>query len=246
MSGEVTRDQNDTAVLRSFLEEPLHTSDSILARFAGLPGAQIFGDSPERFVYVPGSRTDRVVLVAHADTVWQGYRRIETALAFDEAGGFFHSLSPRYGLGADDRAGCAILWLLRDMGHSLLITDGEEQGLLGSEALVSWQMEILEELNAHRFMVQFDRCNGRDFKCYGVGTPAFRQYVGDQTGYTEPNRTSRTDIVALCRSITGVNLSVGYRDEHTPRERLYLAEWLDTLRMCRSWLGQRGLPRFVL
>lgn len=235
----------DTAVLRSFLEEPLHTSDGILGRFASMPGAYTFGDSPERFVYVPGYRKDRVVLVAHADTVWHGHRQIATALAFEEDGGYFHSLSPRYGLGADDRAGCAILWLLKDLGHSLLITDGEEQGLLGTESLIAWQPEVLEELNRHGFMVQFDRRNGRDFKCYDVGTQAFRQYVGRQTGYTEPDRNSRTDIVSLCRRITGVNLSVGYRDEHTPRERLYLAEWLGTLNRCRSWLGGPDLPRFL-
>ena len=32
------------------------------------------------------------------------------------------------GIGADDRAGCAILWLLKDSGHSLLVTNGEEIG----------------------------------------------------------------------------------------------------------------------
>jgi hypothetical protein len=35
-------------------------------------------------------------------------------------------------LGADDRAGLAILWLLRDLGHSLMVTDLEEHGRMGS------------------------------------------------------------------------------------------------------------------
>ena len=237
--------EDEVTVLTSFLLEPLHTANGVLSRFSGLPGAVDAGDSPERFVYVPGSRSNRVVRVAHADTVWYGSKRVTSSLAFNGDDGYFYSDSIRYGLGADDRAGCAILWLMRLTGHSLLITDGEEQGLLGTESLLSWYPELSEELNSHQFMVQFDRGNGRDFKCYDVGTQSFRRYVAEKTGYTEPNRHSRTDIVALCQQIAGVNLSVGYRNEHTPDERLYLGEWLHTLGVCRQWLNEPYLPRFV-
>ncbi len=236
----------DLECLQEFLQEPLHTAEGVLARFAALPGAMAAGTAPARFVYVPGVRADRVVLVAHADTVWQGRAPVIATPCLDEEAGCFYSLSNRHGLGADDRAGCAILWLLRHLGHSLLVTDGEEQGLLGSEALVYDYPEVLAELNRHAFMVQFDRGCGGDFKCYDVGTPAFRRYIGEETGYSEPDRRSRTDIVALCRQVPGVNLSVGYYGEHTARERLDIGEWRHTLAVCRRWLAQTPLPAFRL
>ena len=66
------------------------------------------------------------------------------------------------------------------------------------------------------------------------------------TGYSEPDRRSRTDIVALCRQVPGVNLSVGYYGEHTARERLDIREWRHTLAVCRRWLAQTPLPAFRL
>lgn len=51
-------------------------------------------------------------------------------------------------LGADDRAGCAIIWLLRNLGHGILITDDEEQGSLSVEEMARTNPELLEELNS--------------------------------------------------------------------------------------------------
>jgi hypothetical protein len=44
--------------------------DSVLDKFMNLKGAYTDGLGQERFVYVEGDRDDRVLLVAHADTVW--------------------------------------------------------------------------------------------------------------------------------------------------------------------------------
>ena len=33
--------------------------------------------------------------------------------------------SEKYGIGADVRAGCAILWLLKDLGHHIIVCDYE-------------------------------------------------------------------------------------------------------------------------
>jgi hypothetical protein len=63
--------------------------------------------------------------------------------------GVFQSANRIRGIGADDRAGCAILWLLKDLGHSLLITDGEEKGGIGSKWLMNdtENADIAEEIN---------------------------------------------------------------------------------------------------
>ncbi len=226
------------------------SSDSVLGFFGTLDGAVCRGTSPARFVYIPGNRPDRVLLVAHADTVWEGPSAYTMKNEFVEEVGIYrpNGSEPKRGLGADDRAGCAILWVLRNMGHSLLITDGEEQGRLGSRFLMEdpANRDIAEEINnTHGFAVQFDRRNASDFKCYDVGTDEFRVYVAKMTGYTEPDRSSFTDITTICRRIPGVNLSVGYYKEHTLDEYLVLEEWLHTIDVAREWLS-KPLPRFLL
>ncbi len=196
------------------------------------------GEGRRQFLYRPGTRNDRVLLVAHADTVWESGRQeiaSENGIIRNRKGG----------LGADDRAGCAVVWLLRDLGHSLLIVDGEESGRQGSRWLMEANADIGNEINdTHNFVIEFDRRNGRDYKCYDVGTPEFRHYIEAVTGYSEPDRHSYTDIGILCREIPGANLSVGYRNEHTEQECLVVEEWRHTLDLCGTWLGGPGLPRF--
>jgi hypothetical protein len=151
------------------------------------------------------------------------------------------------GLGADDRAGCALLWLLRESGHSLLLTDGEEKGRLGAKWLMEENSDLADEINRnHQFMVEFDRGNENDFKCYGVGTPDFREYIENTLQCREPDRTSYTDIVTLCRDITGVNLSLGYYNWHRTDETIVPAKWKAALDKYRQWLCREDLPKFDL
>ena len=199
------------------------------------------GGEKEGFVYVPGTRENAVLLVAHADTAADERSRI----AIEENSRVIFN---RYGiLGADDRAGCAMLWLLRELGHGLLVTDGEEMGGIGTAFLATAFPELYDELNCrYNFMIQIDRRGGNDFKCYNVGTDEFRAYVAEKTGFAEPNRSSFTDIVGLCRDVCGANLSCGYHDEHTAMEYLVKQEWHHTLTLLRRWLSEPGLPAFPL
>lgn len=240
---------NDLKILKEFLEIPINSSDGVFDRFKELLGSIVRGEGKERFLYIPGKRKNKVLLVAHADTFWDSHYLdgsvYEQKLIFKN--NIIQSGSTDCGIGADDRAGCAILWILKDLGHSLLITDGEEHGSIGSEWLMNEpeNRDIADLINQdHQFIVQFDRRNGKDFKCYSVGTDDFRAYISEKTGYTEPDRSSGTDIVALCRDITGVNLSVGYHYEHSEDEYLDLKEWHNTLNLCRKWLTEEELPRF--
>ncbi len=218
-------------------------------RFLEIPGAIYRGEGLERFLYVRGSRSNKVLLVAHADTVWDreyGYDPGRTHKIKIEDGNI-RAVNEEFGLGADDRAGCAMLWPLKDLGHSLLVTNGEEKGQLGSSWLMDDNKDIAEEINQdHQFVIQLDRCNGKDFKCYDVGTDEFRYYVAEKTGYSQPKPGSSTNIRTLCRDITGVNLSVGYHNEHHENEYLSLAEWGHTLDVVKEWLSERILERFDL
>ena len=221
--------------------------DNVFKKFSDWAGNKAIdrGTGDEHFLYIPGTRKDRVVLVAHADTVFN----LETdiiKLAYDESRQMFFSDSPKTGIGADDRAGCAILWELKNIGHSILIIGCEEKGLT-SPWLMKEHKDIADELNKHQFVVQFDRCNATDYKCYNVGSDEFRGYVEDEMlGFSEPNKYSYTDIKTLCRDICGVNLSVGYYNEHTSYEYLLMGWWKNTLNMARKWLTKKNLPYFKL
>ena len=122
--------------LLEFLSLPISDSKPVMKLFESLPGAIAHYDGGKRnFVYVPGTRKDRVLLVAHADTVWhKEYGNPQDAKVTYE-NGVYASTDPNCGIGADDRAGCAMLWALRDCGHSLLVVDGEEKGKHGAKYL---------------------------------------------------------------------------------------------------------------
>ena len=238
----------DQWTLERMLDMPISSSDSIFALFRTLPGAiEAHGEGKQGYLYVPGTRKDRCVLVAHADTVFDlayDQEPVEQTIVFED--GFYRGTNPACSIGADDRAGCAMLWLLRNSGHSLLLLDGEEHGQIGSHFLKESNPELFAEINAHTFMVQLDRQNGSDYKTYQLPVPrAFVDFVERETGYTLSESTGRTDIQVLCENVSGVNLSVGFYDEHKPTERLCLEEWEHTLAVVRTMIA-KPLSRYPL
>ncbi len=212
------------------------SSEAVIGRFDNLSRARMVGKPA--CVYVSGTRADRVLLVAHADTVFPGSRaKLQN--------GCYVSAIPGLGIGADDRSGCAIIWKLRALGHSLLITDGEEAGSLGARSLAS-DCDLMAELNSHQFAIEFDRRGANDLVFYDVGSIPFRQWCqASFPGYREAKGTF-TDICVLCRNICGVNISCGYYEPHRPQERLSLKDWRRTLKAAERVLSARGLPRFEL
>jgi len=237
-------------ILKHFLEYPIWTSKPIFEKFKTIDTA-IFKEqnekSKQRFLFIEGKCENKVVLIAHADTFFDefyGYAQQDHFVEIqDNCFVGKTDVGERIALGADDRAGCAILWALRNSGHSILITDGEEQGRIGSNWLMDENSDIAKIINNHQFMIQFDRRNGTDFKCYDVGSDEFREFISSKTGYSEPDRRSYTDICTLCRNICGVNLSIGYYDEHSYQERINISEWLYTLKLMKEFL-QDDLPGF--
>jgi hypothetical protein len=319
-------------VLEKFL---MMYPDEVLATFASLPGAVVDKD----YIYVPGTREDRVLLVAHADTVankppdwieWQGNlltghwkyvakpvskptpkadstpssglsKHELTVMASIAAGqpteltkGISTCLTPlnsdlppthafadgkpetngksmvnrfleeeeweypnsstsagdRWSyyekcLGADDRAGIAILWLMRRSGHSLLITDHEETGGRGARRAA---YDLVEDLADHRFAMQIDRRYDQEMVFYDCSTPEFEAYMQEQTGGYRIGNGSFTDIAILCPAagICGVNLSAGYWNEHSSEEMLSYDAWLRTYKVVQRMLWRASHPQFIL
>ena len=225
--------------LKMFLKCGLSSPDEIFEKFLTLENAKSYETNGTiDCVYVPGTRSDRVLLVAHADTVFTIYPDNEKQHEFfiDE-GDIYRSLEDDAGIGADDRAGCAILWLLKDLGHSLLITNNEEIGSVGAQNIRDYHKELFEELNNHQYMIEFDRRDSCDYKVYDIPvTEDFKRFIEINTGYKEADRHFSTDIKILCDKICGVNLSIGYYYEHTEWENLKFHEWEKTLHMARKML----------
>lgn len=234
--------------LESFLNIPIDDGSEIFGRFAVLPGAQVhWGKKPlERFVFIPGTREDRVVLVAHADTVWDmayGNPNRTTAVYQD---GVFRSTNPQCGIGADDRAGCAMLWALRHTGHSLLVVDGEERGKVGANYLRRRHRKLFRQLNAHRYMMELDwQGTGGCLFNQVPDTEIFKQYITQTLGFRDDRKRGGSDLQALCRKICGVNVGIGYQDFHRPEETLDVAQWENTYRQLEKFL-QRPQPKFAI
>ena len=237
----MTSDPLDT--LRFFLSMPLNATP-VLEHFAAMPQSQFhdFGGQ-ERFVYIPPTRQKPVLLVAHADT----FAKTDCPTELSEDDDTIRNADSNQILGADDRAGCAVVSILGPMlGHGMLILDGEEDGQIGARALIKRCGAIADELQSRcQFMVEFDRRESRNFKCYDVGTNEFREYVSMKTGFRDDGRSAYTDICTLARDICGVNLATGFYGEHRAGEYLQKSDWLETLNLSLGWLGESDLPKFL-
>jgi len=255
---------DEEKVLREFLEMPLENTNAVFKKFLDLkmPGT-IYKQGEENFqefLYIPGTRSDRVLLVAHADTYWDsrwhgnngaGHQPLkELRIDLEQAGHTVYrneqGKQSGCGLGADDRAGCAMLYLLRETGHSILVTNGEEPGKVGSKWLRENHPIVIGKINNdHQFVVQLDRHGSENFVHYGKATDAFEKHVKEEMKY-DPERGSSSDIAILCDTVCGVNLSIGYYNEHSSAEYLKQDDWKKTLDRCRTWLKKKEtpLPRF--
>lgn len=211
-------------VLEYFLKRDITETEEILNIFGNMKGA-VRGKALTGYpyVFIPGKSDNKVLLVAHCDTVWEG-KNCNQKLKYKH--GIYYSGKNNVGIGADDRAGLAMLYLLRKSGHSLLITTGEEKGMKCANYLSEEEYKMINE---HNFIIQLDKCGSEEFKCYHVGSEEFIDYIKERTGFNYIKPFSYTDVVALCKTICGVNMSVGYYNEHTPKECLVYKDWLKTL-----------------
>ena len=171
-----------------------------------------------------------IALVAHMDTV---FKLPPDDIYYDERKNVMWSPD---GLGADDRAGVyAIVTLIREgfKPHIIFTTD-EEMGAIGASLLAKLDCPFAE----CKYIIQLDRRGSNDCVFYDCENQAFVDYV-EQFGF-EWNYGTFTDISRLCPAwgIAGVNLSVGYRDEHSTSEVLFVGQLLSTIAKVRKMLQQ--------
>jgi hypothetical protein len=177
-------------------------------------------------------------LVAHMDTVHE--KPVED-LFYDREKGVLWS--PQ-GLGADDRAGIfAIIQIIKSglKPHIILTTD-EEYGGIGASALVElFDEHPFEDL---KYLIELDRRGTNDCVFYDCYNAEFTDYI-EKFGFVE-NWGTFSDISILCPvwQICGVNLSVGYMNEHSYSEILCINPLFDTIKKVKVMLQQKDIPTF--
>lgn len=190
----------------------------------------------KEYVYAIGNIP--IALVAHLDTV---YVAPPKRIFHDQKQNIMWSPE---GIGADDRAGVfAIIKLLRQglRPHVILTTD-EEIGALGAQALA----KLPNPFPDLRYIIQLDRRGSNDCVFYGCNNQEFVKYI-ESFGFVEAYGTF-TDISILCPSwgVAGVNLSIGYIDEHSIAETLYVNSMLYTIEKVGQMLKEKKdtIPHF--
>ena len=163
-----------------------------------------------------------ITLVAHLDTV---FSKPPSEIFYDINKNVIWGVG---GLGADDRAGVyAILKLINSIKkpHIIFTTD-EEKGSIGAKQLVN---DVPTPFADMRYIVELDRQGSKDCVFYQCDNPDFTNYISS-FGFEE-NFGTFSDISEICPAweIAGVNLSIGYKDEHSLIERLYIDDMFNTI-----------------
>lgn len=170
-----------------------------------------------------------VALVAHLDTVFTAppenifYDRVKNVM-----------WSPD-GLGADDRAGVYAIVQLIKRGYrpTVIFTTDEEKGALGAEKLIKDHPEPVVGL---KYIIQLDRRGSNDCVFYDCENPLFEEYVETFDFVTTFGSFSDISVICPAWKVAGVNLSIGYVDEHSYSELLYVGNMLSTINKVEKML----------
>lgn len=170
-----------------------------------------------------------VALCAHMDTIFD---HPPTEIFWDKEQ---QVILGNYGLGADDRVGIYAIMNLLSAGYrpTIILTTDEESGNIGAQVIIRLITKVPIEL---KYIIQLDRRGEKDCVFYDCWNEEFMDYVIN-FGF-DINFGSYSDISSICPAwgVAGVNLSIGYKDEHTFRERLYVNHMLATIEKVKSML----------
>ncbi|PIC80931.1 peptidase M28 [Sporosarcina sp. P18a] len=189
-----------------------------------------------------GSGKGRVILVnAHLDIVRElipGRQILKTDGVWSSSEGI---------LGADDRAGIAILLQISKYLHTsrftgtvkYILTVEEETGLIGASEVDSAFLEnvdaafVLDRRGSGDIVTS---CAGMEYFCtksFGIAIEEIAVISDAGEWKCTPGGSSDTRIWAAA-GIQSVNLSVGYRNEHTNSESLHVGDCYNTVTLLKS------------
>ena len=177
-----------------------------------------------------------VILVAHMDTVFKAPKYVD----YDIKKGI---MSAKTGLGADDRAGIYSILNIVESGYkpSILFLEDEEVGCIGAKWFIT--NKLAKSLKGN-FFIELDRKGKDDVVYYDCINRDFSDYI-ESFGF-KPQYGAYSDISVICPSfdLAGVNLSIGYYDQHTPNETLNINEMENTIEKVKNILDQPNDIRY--
>lgn len=183
--------------------------------------------------YIAAHGSIPVLLIAHLDTVFEEehkhYEKIQ--IFHDKEKGVMWSPD---GLGADDRAGVAMILALLDntnLRPHIIFTTNEETDADG--AITVAKSQPFKDIS---FIIELDRQGFNDAVYYKCANQEFEFFI-DNFGFDTAYGTF-TDISIICPAwgIAGVNLSVGYYMEHTYLEHFSVKAWVETYKKVKKIL----------
>lgn len=163
-----------------------------------------------------------VGLIAHLDTV---FKRPPQNIFYDRVKNVMWSPE---GLGADDRAGIFSIIQIIKKGFrpTVIFTTDEEFGCLGAGVLVN---EISEAPMRLKYIIQLDRRGNNDCVFYDCDNLNFNKYIESFGFITNSGSFSDISVICPCWNTAGVNLSIGYYNEHSPMEILHIDQMFDII-----------------
>ena len=178
-----------------------------------------------------------IALVAHMDTV---FKTPVVDLYYDRQKNVLWS--PQ-GLGADDRAGVFAIVKILQAGHrpSVILTTDEERGGLGACALAKAGPCPIPNL---KYMIELDRRGINDCVFYDCYCPSFVKYVEGFGFYEKYGSFSDISFLMDEWKTCGVNLSIGYEDEHSYSETLHVGPMMSTINKVIKMLKEVDIPTF--
>lgn len=168
-------------------------------------------------------------LVAHLDTV---FNSPPTNIYYDQKAEIIWSPE---GLGADDRAGVYSILFLIKKGYrpTVIFTTDEELGCIGADSLVADWKEPPVEL---KYLIELDRRGEKDCVFYQCTNKEFKEYVKSFDFTLANGSFSDISVLCPCWKIAGVNLSIGYYNEHSYTEFLNIRHMFNTIKKVEAML----------
>lgn len=180
--------------------------------------------------YLIGVGDIPVAIVAHMDTV---FPKSPTDIFYDKQKNVMWSPT---GAGFDDRAGVYAIIRLLSKGYkpTIILTTDEERGALGAEKLIKDFPQPTMEL---KYIIELDRRGSTDCVFYECANLKFEDYI-ESFGFVT-NWGTFSDISVICPAwkIAGVNLSIGYENEHSTSEHLFVGHMLATIQKVEKILN---------
>lgn len=189
--------------------------------------------------YVVAQGDIPVGIVAHMDTV---HRKPVVDLFYDQEENVMWS--PQ-GLGADDRAGVygMIEIMRRGLRPTMILTTDEETGGRGAAVVAADYDKITVPIN---FLIELDRRGYDDCVFYDCDNEDFEKYIEDYGFKTDWGSFSDISFICPAWGMAGVNLSIGYYNEHTLAEYLDITDMFNTLdRVCEILSNVKEDDRFT-